>query len=66
MLQGQDSMVQAMIVGSSYYHKEGYLTHNNHHWRGVVLLYNLNNTTGFDYARYSMETLDMLYESQKR
>jgi hypothetical protein len=61
-LSGEDKTIQAMIVGSTYYHDEEYKNQSNHHWRGTVLLYNLECSTGFDYARYSLETLDMLYE----
>jgi len=62
MLQGSNNTIQSIIAGSSYYHNEEYKTHTNHHWRGSVLLYNISNKTGFDYARYSLETLDGFYE----
>jgi hypothetical protein len=64
MLQGKDKTIQTMIVGSCYYHDENYKTHTNHHWRGTVLLYQLENKAGFDYARYSLETLDEIYKCQ--
>lgn len=61
-LMGSDKTIQSLIVGSSYYHDEGYKTHTNHHWRGIVILYNLENPNGFDYARYSLDVLDDIYE----
>jgi len=63
-LQGKDKTIQALIIGSCYYHDENYKAHTNHHWRGTVLLYQLKNGAGFDYARYSLETLDMLHEQR--
>ena len=62
MLQGADKTIQSIICGSSYYHKEEYKNHNNHHFRGTCVLYNIGNPKGFDFARYSMDTLDKLME----
>lgn len=58
MLQGHDRTIQAIICGSSYYHKEEYKNHNNHHFRGTVILHNLDCPNGFDFARFSLDTLD--------
>lgn len=52
-----DANIQCMIMGSSYYHDEGYKAQSNHHWRGITVLYNLSGNGEFDYARYSLEYL---------
>lgn len=64
MLKGKDETIQAIIMGSSYYHDESYKTHTNHHWRGTVILYNIDSKNGFDYSRYSLEILESIYEKQ--
>lgn len=64
MLKGKDDTIQALIIGSCYYHKENYKNHTNHHWRGSILLSQVENSTGFDYARFSLETLDKMYENE--
>lgn len=53
-----DGMIQSMIVGSTYYHDEEYKKQSNHHWRGTVVLYNLDGKGQYDYARYSLDFLD--------
>lgn len=50
--------IQCMIVGSTYYHEEGYKAQSNHHWRGTVVLYNYDGKGQYDYARYSLDFLD--------
>ena len=61
MLQGKDKTIQAIIMGSSYFHLEGYLNHNNHHFRGTLVLSNLKGNDGFDFARFSMSMLGEWY-----
>lgn len=56
-----DKTIQCMIVGSSYYHDEEYKTQSNHHWRGIVVLYDLDGQGGYDFARYSLRFLDKQY-----
>lgn len=64
VLQGKDKTIQSLIMGSSYYHDETYKSHNNHHWRGIVVLHNTKTSTGFDFSRYSLETLDTMYKGK--
>lgn len=59
-----DGMIQCMISGSSYYHDEGYKIQSNHHWRGVVVLYNLDGQGQYDFARYSLDYLDSLIDKR--
>jgi hypothetical protein len=59
-----DGMIQCMISGSSYYHDEGYKIQSNHHWRGTVVLYNLDGKGQYDFARYSMDYLDSLIDKR--
>jgi len=54
-------LIQCMIVGSCYFHDENYKNHNNHHWRGVVVLTNVRNGM-YDFARYSLTELERYYE----
>lgn len=61
-LQGSNKTIQALIMGSTYYHNEDYKKHNNHHWRGTVIIHNTKTSTGFDFSRFSLDTLDKLYE----
>ena len=61
-LQGSNKTIQSIIMGSTYYHDEGYKTHNNHHWRGTLLIHQTKTKTGFDFSRFSLETLDILYK----
>lgn len=58
--QGSDSMIQAMIVGSCYYHEEAYKHHTNNHFRGTVVLKNIKDGT-FDFSRYSLDALTERY-----
>ena len=62
MLKGADETIQSMIIGSSYYHNESYKTHTNHHWRGTVLIHFREGAAGFDFSRYSLESLDKIYD----
>jgi hypothetical protein len=52
-----EKVIQCMIIGSSYYHDEAYKKQSNHHWRGTVLLYNLDGSGGYDFSRWSMQYL---------
>jgi len=52
--------VQCMIIGSCYFHREEYKKHNNHHFRGVVILTNVR-LGMFDFSRYSLENLGRHY-----
>lgn len=61
-LKGKDQTIQAMIVGSSYYHDEGYKTHTNHHFRGTVVLFIEKEGDPFDYARFSLDLLDKFFK----
>lgn len=54
------SQIQAMIIGSCYYHEESYKPQSNHHWRGTVLLKDVNNGN-FDFDRFSLNKLDKIY-----
>lgn len=54
--------IQCMIAGSGYYHDEGYKPQSNHHWRGSVVLYNLNGKGQFDFARYELKHIDKIYD----
>ena len=53
-----ERIIQCMIVGSSYFHDETYKKQSNHHWRGIVVLYNLDGKGQYDYARYSLDFLE--------
>ena len=59
-LSGGENIIQAMIVGSSYYHDESYKAHTNHHFRGIVVLKH-GGKAGFDYMRVSLSHLDDMY-----
>ncbi|MBF31846.1 MAG: hypothetical protein Unbinned1322contig1000_39 [Prokaryotic dsDNA virus sp.] len=63
-MMADDVMIQCMIVGSTYYHPEGYKIQSNHHWRGTVVLYNLDGQGQYDYARYSLDFLDKTKRQQ--
>lgn len=55
------SEMTAMIVGSCYEHDEAYLNHQtNNHWRGVVVLHEVNNGT-FDEMMVSLRYLRSKY-----
>ena len=61
MLQGNDKTIQAIICGSTYYHMEEYKNHNNHHFRGTLVISNVDNPSGFDFARFSLNLLGKWY-----
>lgn len=52
--------IQALVIGSCYFHDEEYKAHNNHHWRGVVVLKTLGGGE-FDFERFSLSRLDSIY-----
>ena len=52
--------IQAIIAGSCYYHDESYKNHNNHHFRGSVVLRNIKDGY-FDFERHSLVELDKKY-----
>ena len=56
MPSGSNSMIQAMIVGSCYYHDEEYKAHTQNHFRGTVVLKSFENGV-FDFSRYSLSAL---------
>lgn len=56
MPSGSNSMIQAMIVGSCYYHDEEYKAHTNNHFRGTVVLKSFEDGV-FDFSRYSLGAL---------
>ena len=58
MLGDEGENIQCMILGSTYYHPEGYKIQSNHHFRGTVVLYNYNGRGEYDFARYSLDFLD--------
>jgi hypothetical protein len=58
-----EAIIQCMIVGSAYYHDETYKPQSNHHWRGTVVLYNLNGKGQYDFARYELNGLDKTYNN---
>ena len=60
MPSGSDKMIQAMIVGSCYYHDEEYKAHTNNHFRGTVVLKNVREGM-FDFSRYSLNALAERY-----
>lgn len=60
MISGGGKRIQAMIAGSCYFHNESYMGHNNHHWRGSVVLRNIQNGM-FDYDRYDLKYLERKY-----
>lgn len=60
MPSGSDKMIQAMIVGSCYYHDESYKAHSNNHFRGSVVLKNVRDGM-FDFSRYSLNALTEEY-----
>jgi hypothetical protein len=64
MLQGAEQTIQALIIGSCYYHDESYKNHTNCHWRGSVLIHFRNGLNGFDFSRYSLASLDKIYEKE--
>ena len=51
-----NKLIQSLIIGSCYYHKEEYKPQSNHHWRGTVLLKNVKNGM-FDFERFSLDRL---------
>ena len=53
--------IQAIIAGSCYYHDESYKNHNNHHFRGSVVLRNIKDGY-FDFERHSLAELDKKYD----
>jgi len=53
-------IIQCLIVGSCYFHDENYKNHNNHHWRGTVVLTNVYNGM-YDFARYNLKTIGSFY-----
>lgn len=53
-------MIQAIILGSTYYHKEAYKAQSNHHYRGTVMLTNVSGGQ-FDFNRYSLKSLTKKY-----
>lgn len=53
-----EGVIQCMIVGSTYFHDEEYKAQSNHHWRGTVVLYNLDGRGGYDFSRYSLDWLE--------
>lgn len=57
---GSDKMIQALIVGSCYYHKEEYMGQNNNHFRGSIVLKNIREGT-FDFSRFSLKALTERY-----
>lgn len=57
---GHDKMVQGMIVGSCYYHEEEYKAHTNNHFRGTVVIKNVQDGM-FDFSRYSLDSLTKWY-----
>lgn len=59
-LTGNGKVIQALINGASYYHDEDYKKHNNHHFRGTVIMYNVKDGK-FDFSRHSLESLDTIY-----
>ena len=56
-----DKMIQAMILGSTYYHDEEYKAQTNHHFRGSVILRNVENGM-YDFERFSLKNLDEKYD----
>lgn len=54
--------IQAIIAGSCYFHDEDYMKHNNHHWRGTLLLTVYKPGT-FDFERFTLSRLDKKYGS---
>ena len=60
MPSGSDKIIQAMIIGSCYYHHEAYKAHTNNHWNGTVVLKNVENGM-FDFSRYSLNSLANWY-----
>lgn len=52
--------IQAIIAGSCYYHDESYKAHTNHHWRGSILLTNIDRGM-YDFHRYSLQSLHKRY-----
>jgi len=56
----EGKIVQCLIAGSCYFHDEKYKNHNNHHWRGTVLLTNVREGM-FDFARFSLLALDSTF-----
>lgn len=59
-LKGSDETIQAVILGSSYYHDEEYKKQSNHHFRGTMVVH-LNGKRGFDFMRTSLNLLDKMY-----
>lgn len=53
-------VIQSLIVGSCYLHEEGYKGPNNHHFRGTVILRNVNRGM-FDFERFSLSNLMRKY-----
>lgn len=56
----EGEIIQAIIAGSCYFHDEAYKGHTNNHWRGTLCLYNITQGA-FDFARYSLTSLDSWY-----
>lgn len=49
--------IQAVIAGSCYMHDESYKAQSNHHWRGTMLMKDVNNGM-FEFNRYNIYELD--------
>jgi len=60
MPSGSDKMIQAMIIGSCYYHNEDYMAHANNHFRGSVVLKNVRDGM-YDFSRYDLNSLAARY-----
>ena len=60
-LTGKGTTIHGLIAGSCYTHDEGYKKGTNHHFRGTVLLKNVNNGM-FDIDRYSLSSLTEKYK----